>query len=74
MSNESIAARLKKHIAKRRAVIVERYRKKLNHDEYMYNCGLDQELTDLEAVLQAAIRKANSAEGDDGAASNDDDD
>lgn len=71
MSDASIAARLRKHVAVRRAVIVERYRKKLAHDEYMYNCGMHQELDDLEAVLQNAIRLANAEESDDAADTDD---
>lgn len=62
MSEASIASRLRKHIANRRLAILERYRKKLSHEEYMFNVGQDQELTDLEGVLQEAIRKANAAE------------
>lgn len=72
MSEATVTARLRRYIKLRRAAIVERYRKKLSPDEYMFTCGQHQELDDLEAILQDAVRKANSAEGDTDAPVDDD--
>lgn len=59
-----LTSRLKKHIAERRLVIHDRYRKRLSVEDYHFNCGQEQELLAFEGLLQESIRKMNAAEED----------
>jgi hypothetical protein len=59
---EGIVQSVRRHIAARRQEIADKFPKKLSPDEYQRHCGRHEELESLAAVVQDAVRRANSAE------------
>jgi hypothetical protein len=57
--SDSVLSTLRKHIAERRSEIAAKFPKHLGVVEYNLNVGRHQELVEFEAVMQAAIQKAN---------------
>lgn len=63
MSDRVIAA-LRKHIAKRRAFIQNRFPKHLNQTDYLGLCGMHQEIEEIGTLLEALVRQGDAPEPD----------
>lgn len=67
MDSDFLVREVRRHIAERRAAILERYRKNLPEPEYRKNIGSDEELEKFAAFFQDQVRKMNGEEAaDDG--------